>query len=147
MQIGHVHLKVRDLGRSVAFYQEALGLTVTEQVANHFAFMTGTSMHHELALQQVGEHAKTPGRFDTGLFHTAFEVGDKKEFARAFQRLREMGIPVATVDHRISWAVYFSDPDGNGLEIYVDTRKERGIGTWDGIDEPLPEDLIRRELC
>jgi catechol 2,3-dioxygenase len=146
MRIGHAHIKVRELEASKNFYQNALGLRVTEELAGRYAFMTGTSMHHEIALQAVGKQARIPQRFDTGLFHVAFEVHDKSNLANAYQRLVELDIPVVCVDHRISWAIYFSDPDGNGLEIYCDTRKKRGIETWDGRDEELTPDILLSEL-
>ena len=143
MKIGHTHLKVRDLDRSVDFYQRILGLRVTERMGDHFVFMTAGDMHHEIALQSVGAGAVSPPPGSTGLFHVAFEVPDRQAFARAYETVRSAG-PVAAVDHRISWAMYFSDPDGNGLEIYVDTRDAAdGARLWDGWDRPLPEAKIR----
>lgn len=144
MRIGHCHIKVRNIEISKRFYEDVLGVVVTEEVPGSFVFLSGTAMHHEIALQRVGANAKSPGRNDVGLFHTAFEVNDKKEFAEALQRVLNLQIPVFTVDHRISWAMYFSDPDGNGMEIYCDTREERGIKRWDGLDEPLAiEDILQ----
>ncbi len=95
-------------------------------------------MHHEIALQQVGADAPPPPRVSTGLYHVAFEVPDKTSFALAYRTLTKAGVPVSAVDHLISWAIYFSDPDDNGLEIYVDTRKERGgHDLWHGQNLPL----------
>lgn len=71
---------------------------------------------------------------------------DKKSFAQAYQQLIEAGIAVGPVDHRISWAMYFDDPDGNGLEIYYDTRAERGVELWQGINEPLTSEMILANL-
>jgi catechol 2,3-dioxygenase len=137
-RLGHAHLKVRDLERAVAFYSNALGLEVTEIVDDRYAFLTDGVMHHAIALQRVGEHAQTPRRQDTGLYHIAFEVPDKSSFARALLRLHEAGVSVGTVDHLISWAMYFTDPDGNGLEIYVDTRtSEGGQAFWRGVNTPI----------
>jgi len=138
MKIGHAHIKVRNLERSTAFYEQFLGLSVRERIEGHFVFMSATEVHHEIALQQVGMGARTPGRFEVGLFHVAFEAPDKPSLARCYKKLMEHGIPVVAVDHRISWAIYFSDPDGNGLEIYCDTRGEPDGGElWDGMDRPL----------
>ena len=137
-KLGHTHLKVRDLDRSVAFYTRFFGLEVTEIVAERFAFLTGGDLHHELALQALGPDAPASPPGATGLYHVAFEVPNKTAFARAFHALTDEGIDVALVDHCISWAMYFDDPDGNGLEIYVDTRDEpEAVMIWRGINRPL----------
>ncbi|MDX1672346.1 MAG: VOC family protein [Balneolaceae bacterium] len=143
MKLGHAHIKVRDLDRSVEFYTTLFDLEITERVGEKFAFLTGGGMHHELALQAVGEDARTPGPGTVGLFHIAFEVPDKQVFARKYQQLKERGIQPFTIDHLISWALYFDDPDGNGLEIYVDTREQReGKKSWKGMNRALPEKKI-----
>jgi len=95
-------------------------------------------MHHELALQEVGADAPLPPPEGVGLYHVAFEVPDRRSFAQAYNTITRGGVPVAAVDHGISWAMYFSDPDGNGLEIYWDTRQEsEGTARWDGRSRPL----------
>jgi len=142
-KIGHAHLKVRDLHRAIEFYLRFFSLKLVEQVGDHYAFLSGGGFHHEIALQNVGPHAPQPPPHGTGLYHVAFEVPDRRSFAQAYQALTEAGIEVAAVDHLISWALYFNDPDGNGLEIYWDTRTEPG-GTklWRGRNVPLPEEKI-----
>ncbi len=147
-KIGHAHLKVRDLERSIDFYKRFLAMDVTEVVGNHYAFLTGGAFHHEIALQNVGPDAPKPPDRGTGLYHVAFEVADKNSFALAFRALREAGISVLAVDHYISWAMYFDDPDGNGLEIYRDTRSEPGGHTlWHGDNAPLDDDTILAALA
>jgi len=142
-QLGHVHLKVRDLHRAIDFYTRFLDLEVTENVAGQFAFLSGNSMHHEIALQQVGIDAPRPQPSSTGLYHVAFEVADKESFTTVYRNLTEAEIPVYSVDHLISWALYFKDPDGNGLEIYVDTRRETdGRELWHGESLPLEMERI-----
>ncbi len=143
-RIGHAHLKVRDLDRATAFYTRFFSLHVVERVADAYVFLTGSDMHHELALKNVGPDAPAPAAEGSGLYHVAFEVPDKVSFARAYQTLIEAGIKVATVDHCISWAMYFDDPDGNGLEIYWDARHEPdGVMHWRGINLPLEaEDIL-----
>lgn len=147
VRIGHAHLKVRDLERAVEFYRRYLGLEVRERLGR-FAFMSGGAMHHELALQSVGAAAPAPPPAATGLYHVAFEVPDKRSLAARFKALIDAGVPVVAVDHRISWAIYFSDPDGNGLELYCDTRAEADSArSWDGRDRRLGAEQILSELA
>ena len=138
MKVGHVHLKIRDLQRSVDFYRHYFGLEVTEQLGTDLVFMSAGAMHHELALQQVGKQAHRPSRYDVGLYHVAFEVPDREALAETYRKLQRDGLRASPVDHRISWAIYFSDPDGNGIEVYWDTRQTgHGSATWEGVDRPL----------
>ena len=138
--IGHVHIKVRDLEEATDFYTRFLNLKVTERVTNRYAFLTAGEMHHDVALQHVGPNAPLPERHAVGLYHTAFEVPDKRAFAETYRQLTQAGVPVVATDHRISWALYLSDPSGNGVEIYCDTRSEpNGAATWEGADRPLDE--------
>lgn len=147
-RIGHAHLKVRDLARSVDFYTRFFKLNVVEQVGDYFAFLSGGEMHHELALQALGPGAMGPHPGAVGLYHVAFEVPDERSLALAYQALRKAGVRVQPVDHRISWAIYFSDPDGNGLEIYWDTRHlMTGDSDWSGYSLPLPEEKLLASLA
>ena len=146
-KIGHAHLKVRDLDRAIAFYTRFFSLKLIERVGDHYAFLSGGDFHHEIALQSVGPGAPQPPPHGTGLYHVAFEVPDVKSFAQAYKSLTDAGISVATVDHLISWAMYFDDPAGNGLEIYWDTRKEPGgEELWHGNNAPLPSEKILAAL-
>lgn len=145
--VSHVHLKVGDLDRAVDFYTRFFHLRVVERVGDHYAFLTGSSVHHEIALQNVGPRAPQSDPLGTGLYHVAFEVPDKRSLAQAYQALTEAGIDVAPVDHLISWAIYFNDPDGNGLEIFWDTRNEPGGATlWHGRNLPLSEETLLAAL-
>lgn len=140
MKIGHVHLKIRNLQRSIDFYRKYLDMEITEQVAEKFVFMSAGKMHHELALQEVGKEASVPKRQDVGLYHVAFEVPDKKALSEIYKKFKKDRMTVYPIDHRISWALYFNDPDGNGLEVYWDTRGlQHGVDIWEGIDRPLTE--------
>ncbi|MCC7161084.1 MAG: VOC family protein [Anaerolineae bacterium] len=142
-KIGHAHLKVRDLDRATAFYTRYLSLRFVERVGDMYVFLSGGEVHHEIALQNVGAYAPIPPPDAPGLYHVAFEVPDKESFARAFKTLTEAGVKVALVDHCISWAMYFDDPDGNGLEIYWDARNEPdAVKHWRGINLPLEADDV-----
>lgn len=143
-RIGHVHLKVRDASAAARFYGSVLGLKVTESVGDDFVFMSAGESHHDLALQSVGRGAAGPSQRAVGLYHSAFEAGTASQLLAVLERLKEMGVPVAMVDHGISWAAYFSDLDGNGVEVYVDRR---GVGAgrddWSGKSAALRIEQIR----
>jgi catechol 2,3-dioxygenase len=129
--VGHVHLKVRDLARSLDFYREILGLSVTER-QGRFAFLSWDERHHDVALQETRPDAGTPSHADVGLYHAAMEVTDTDTLRAIHQRLVDRDVRVSPVDHGISKALYFDDPDGNGLEVYLDTRAETGQDQWEG---------------
>lgn len=131
--VGHVHLKVRRVDRAVAFYESVLGLSVTERHGN-FAFLSWGDHHHDVALQGLGENAPAPGP-GVGLYHAAFEVESPTALAEIYERLRERDVQVSPVDHGISKAIYFDDPDGNGIEVYLDMREDRDVEHWQGRNE------------
>lgn len=130
MKLGHVHIKVSELERAEKFYTNLLELKVTERVGNHYIFLTFGKAHHDLALQNVGPDAPVPPEHSTGLYHVAYEVDNIEELKKLYKKLTQAGIPMSPVDHGISKAIYFSDPDGNGIEVYVDSRHRRR--KWQG---------------
>ncbi|WP_224332615.1 VOC family protein [Haloprofundus halobius] len=141
--LGHVHLKVRELDRAVDFYSSLLGLDVTERHVN-YAFLSFGSHHHDLALQALGDDAADPGP-GVGLYHSAWEVETPAELRATYETLDERGVSVAPVDHGISKALYFDDPDGNGVEVYLDTREANDQDEWDGRNRRFdPAALSRR---
>jgi len=146
-RIGHAHLKVRDLQRSIDFYARFLGLQLVEQLEGRYAFLGNGDAHHAIALQQLGPGAAPADPAAIGLYHVAFEVPDRRALALAFSALRESGVDVSAVDHGISWALYFADPDGNGLELYVDTRTAEQHGAlWRGYTAALTSHEVLAEL-
>lgn len=132
--LGHVHLRVRDVDASVAFYTDVFDLAVTER-HGRYAFLTFGEHHHDVALQAVPPDAPGPGR-GVGLYHAAIEVPDLEALAALQERLRARDVAVSPVDHGISRALYFEDPSGNGLEAYVDTRDDPDE-QWDGRNRPF----------
>ncbi len=134
-KLGHVHLKVRDIERSVAFYTDVLGLAVEER-HGRYAFLAYGDHHHDVALQAVQSEPpeQTAG---VGLYHAAFEVEDADALEATYRRLAARGVDVSPVDHDISRALYFDDPSGNGLEVYLDTRERNDRDTWRGKNEPF----------
>jgi catechol 2,3-dioxygenase len=133
--LGHVHLRVRDLDRSIEFYADLLDLDVTER-HGRYAFLSWSEHHHDVALQAVDEDAPGPGG-GVGLYHAAIEIEDDAALEGIYRRLQERDVRVSPVDHGISRAIYFDDPDGNGLEVYVDAREERDRTEWRGRNEPF----------
>jgi len=144
MKIGHVHLKVAELSRAEAFYRALLGATVTERVDGVFAFLSMGEAHHELALQAIGAGAPVPAPGSVGLYHTAFEVPGPAQLREAVDKLEAMRVEYSLVDHGISWALYTADPDGHGVEIYVDRRRHSGGAEfWRGRSRVLSrQDLV-----
>ena len=122
VRIGHVHLKVADLERSLAFYCGVLGFQLTQRYGPGAAFVSAGGYHHHIGLntwESRGGKAPPPGT--TGLYHVAILYPDRKSLADALRRLIEHQIPLdGAADHGVSEALYLQDPDGNGLELYVD---------------------------
>ena len=138
LRIGGIHLKVSDLDKAIAFYVRFLGMELVERTGKTYAFLSNSHSHHIIALQNVGSRASRSTPESTGLFSVSFEVPDQFTFARIFQRLFEAGINVSLTDHLISWGMYFQDPDGNGIDIYWDTRDLPGKShLWQGRDLPI----------
>jgi catechol 2,3-dioxygenase len=133
-RIGHVHLKVADLDRAVAFYRDVLGFDVTQYYGKSAAFLSAGGYHHHIGLNVWESKGGTPPpRGHTGLYHVAILYPSRLELARALRRLVEHRVPLAGAsDHGVSEALYLSDPDGNGLELYVDRSPEEWPRGADG---------------
>ena len=142
--LGHVHLKVSNLEKSKEFYTRFFGLKVTEELGGHFVFLSLGDHHHDVALMDVGKEAKHPSKNETGLFHFAFEVKTKKDFAEFFKKFKDEGLFPETVDYGISQAIYIQDPDENVVEVYVDTRDK--VHEWKGKTKLLQEEEIISHL-
>lgn len=122
VRIGHVHLKVADLERALAFYCGVLGFEVTQRYGPGAAFVSAGGYHHHIGLNTwESRGGKAPPRGSTGLYHVAILYPDRKSLADALRRLIEHKVPLdGAADHGVSEALYLHDPDGNGLELYVD---------------------------
>ncbi len=134
VRIGHVHLKVADLDRAIAFYRDVLGFQVTQQISRSAAFLSAGGYHHHIGLntwESAGGSPPPPGA--TGLYHLAILYPTRAELAAALRRLLDAGIPLeGASDHGVSEALYLRDPDGNGVELYWDRPRERWPRTADG---------------
>lgn len=122
--LGHVVLKVQNIERSEAFYSQILGIPVISRIS-HPVPMTFFSLgnHHDLAIIAVGEHAPTPDPTATGLAHIAFKIGDsREEFCSMTTDLAAAGVPILYVaDRAFTKSGHLLDPDGNEVELYIDT--------------------------
>ena len=121
-RIGHVHLRVSDLERSIAFYRDVMGLEVQARWGGSAAFLGADGYHHHVGLNtwaSRGADPAPPGH--PGLFHAAFLYPDRPSLGRAIARVLDCGVTLeGAADHGVSEAVYLSDPDGNGIELYRD---------------------------
>lgn len=121
-RVGHVHLKVADLDRAIAFYRDVMGFELMQRYGSQAAFLSAGGYHHHIGLntwQSRGGGSPAPGT--TGLFHVAFLYPDRTALARALRQVIDAGVAIdGAADHGVSEAVYFRDPDGNGIEIYRD---------------------------
>lgn len=120
--LGHAVLKVRDLDRAEQFYHGVLGLPIATRYDERKMTFFTLGNHHDFAVMAVGEDAPPPDPRGVGLFHIAFNVGDSVDELRAMkERLEAAGVPVQrVVDHNVTYSLYLTDPDGNGIELYVD---------------------------
>ena len=133
VDIGHVHLKVSDIDRSLAFWRDVLGFEVMARMGDQAAFISADGYHHHIGLNTwESKDAGPPPRGTTGLYHVAVRYPDRASLADAVRRVAEAGIPLeGASDHGVSEAIYLSDPDGNGVELY----RDRPRGEW-----PLDEE-------
>jgi catechol 2,3-dioxygenase len=125
-RIGHVHLKVADLERALAFYQGVLGFEVTARLGRSAVFLSAGGYHHHIGLntwESRGGNPPAPGT--TGLYHVAILYPSRAALADALHRLLEAKITLdGASDHGVSEALYLRDPDGNGIELYWDRPRE-----------------------
>ena len=125
-KIGHIHLTVADLERSLAFYHDLLGFEVTMWYGDSAVFLSAGGYHHHLGLNTwAGKGASPPPAGHTGLYHFAILYPNRQELAKALKRLTEAHYPLqGTADHEVSEAIYLADPDGNGVELSTDRLPE-----------------------
>ena len=143
VEIGHVHLKVSDLERSLAFWRDELGFEVQAQMGDQAAFISAGGYHHHIGLNTwQSRGGSPPPPQTTGLFHVAVRYPTREALAKALRRVLDAGVPLTGAsDHGASEALYLSDPDQNGVELYWDRPREewpkRADGGWDIYTAPL----------
>ena len=147
-RIGHVHLKVSDIERSLNFYCGLLGFNLVLRYGNDAAFISAGGYHHHIGLNVwYSKNAPPPPMRTTGLFHTAILYPERKDLAIILRRLQDISYPFKASDHGVSEALYINDPDKNGVELYWDRPRAQWPTNSDGEPEmyTLPlnlEDLL-----
>ena len=127
VKIGHVHLTVADLDRSLGFYRDILGFEVTAQFGSEAVFLSAGGYHHHIGLNTwAGRGVTPPPPGHSGLYHFAILFPTKKELAIAFKRILDARYPITGAsDHGVSEAIYLEDPDGIGVELYADRPENK----------------------
>ncbi len=146
--IGHVHLKVSDLDRAIAFYHDNFGFDVMSRYGAQAAFLSAGGYHHHLGLNTWESAGGPPPQAgSTGLYHFAILYPNRTELARALKRLIDHGVPIdGASDHGVSEAIYLHDPDGNGIEIYRDRPRNEWPVDASGNQTMYTHRLDLREL-
>jgi catechol 2,3-dioxygenase len=151
VRIGHVHLKVADLERALAFYCGVLGFELTQRSRRDAAFISAGGYHHHIGLNTwESRGGSPPPPASTGLYHTAILYPTRAELADALLRVMHAEISLdGASDHGVSEALYLRDPDENGVELYWDRPREQRPRTADGAPEmfthPLDLDSLLAE--
>lgn len=150
--VGHIHLTVADLERSLGFYRDLLGFEVSARYGTSAVFLSAGGYHHHIGLNTWAGRGATPApQGHTGMYHVAFLFPSRKELAKTLKRIVDANYQITGAsDHGVSEAIYLNDPDGNGVEIYADRpRADWKVGN-DGMVEmvtkPLDLDSIMQEL-
>jgi catechol 2,3-dioxygenase len=146
--IGHVHLKVADLGRALAFYRDVLGFGVTQGYGQDAVFISAGDYHHHIGLNTwQSKGGSPPPRGTTGLYHLAILYPARASLADALRRLLSAGISLTgAADHGVSEALYLNDPDGNGVELYWDRPQTEWPRNPDGSLAMYTRDLDLDDL-
>ncbi len=147
-RIGHIHLKVADLDRSLKFYCDLLGFEVTTRFGTDAAFISAGGYHHHIGLNTwYSKNAPPAPVRSAGLFHTAIVYPTRKDLAIAYKRLIDASYPLTgAADHGVSEALYLNDPDQNGVELYWDRPHDQWPHHTDGSLEMYTKHLDLVEL-
>jgi catechol 2,3-dioxygenase len=133
-KIGHIHLTVSDLEKSLDFYRNILGFEITQFYGKEAVFLSAGGYHHHIGLNTwAGSSASPPPEGHTGLYHFAILYPSRKELAKIVKKLYEVNFPIkGASDHGVSESVYITDPDGNGIELYADRDEDLWPRETDG---------------
>jgi catechol 2,3-dioxygenase len=135
VDIGHVHLKVADIDRALAFWCDVIGFELQHRMGDQAAFISAGGYHHHIGLntwESKGGSPPPPG--STGLYHVAVRFPDRRTLADAVKRVLEARVPLeGASDHGVSEAIYLRDPDDNGVELYCDRPRDEWPRGSDGV--------------
>ncbi|HEY0668766.1 MAG TPA: VOC family protein [Sphingobacteriaceae bacterium] len=151
-RIGHIHLKVSDIDRSLTFYRDLLGFEITQRYGTQAVFLSAGGYHHHIGLNTwYSKGAAAAPVSSAGLFHTAILYPTRKDLAFIFKRLTDAAYPLTGAsDHGVSEAIYLNDPDNNGVELYWDKPKDEWPFNDEGelqmVTEPLDYHSLLAEL-
>ena len=147
-RIGHVHLKVADLKRSLEFYCDLLGFELITNYGDEAAFISAGGYHHHIGLNTwFSKYMPPANKKSVGLFHTAILYPTRKDLAAIFERLHKAKYPLTgAADHGVSEALYLDDPDKNGVELYWDRPREEWLKKSDGSIEMFTKPLDLNNL-
>lgn len=147
-KIGHVHLKVTDLERSLDFYTRVLGFELQQRYGDQAAFVSAGGYHHHIGLNTWHSLGAGPAPVRAaGLYHVAILFPTRRELAAALQNLIDHGVAIhGAADHGVSEAIYFNDPDQNGIELYWDRPSEEWPRGASGELEMVSDPLDLRDL-
>ncbi|HEX8039020.1 MAG TPA: VOC family protein [Chryseosolibacter sp.] len=151
-RIGHVHLKVSNIERSLAFYKGLLGFDIVTTYGDQAVFISAGGYHHHIGLNTWHSEGAPPARREgVGLYHAAILYPTRKDLAVIYERLKTANYPLSGAsDHGVSEALYLNDPDGNGIELYWDKPQEawpkKPDGTIDMYTRPLDLRDLKSEL-
>jgi catechol 2,3-dioxygenase len=155
VDIGHTHLKVSDIDRSLGFWRDVLGFELTQRFGSEAAFLSAGGYHHHIGLNTwMSRGGSPPPRGTTGLFHVAVRYPTRAALADALRRVAEAGLALdGASDHGVSEVLYLHDPDDNGVELYWDRPREQWPRDPDDPDRvamftaPLDLDDLLAELA
>ena len=147
-RIGHVHLKVADLERSLSFYRDLLGFKEMQRYGDGAVFISAGGYHHHIGLNTwYSKNAPPAPARSAGLFHTAILYPTRKDLAQILKRLIEAKYPLTGAsDHGVSEALYLDDPDSNGVELYWDKPNDQWPVDSQGNLQMVTEALDLEEL-
>ena len=133
-RIGHVHLKVADIGWALGFYRDVLGFEITQWYGEDAVFLSAGGYHHHIGLNTwMSRNAPPAPSGSAGLFHLAILYPERRDLALALRWLMDAEYPLdGASDHGVSEALYLRDPDGNGVELYRDRPREEWPRDPDG---------------